>query len=119
MERYEDTQDTTDTIVEELIKDLEERLRKQKEQAQMQFDNNVYFLFDKLRDSGYSNAEEIAKQARDAFGAHPHWKGSEDETRQIRAKVYGAIFRNNPDADMDKVTEFVSSFFDFLKDQTK
>jgi type I restriction enzyme, R subunit len=117
LERYEDTQDTTKVIVNELIEDLEERLMKQKEQAALQFDNNVYFLFDKLREGGYQDPETIAKMARESFTAHPHWKTSEDETRQIRAKVYAAIFRSNSEADVDKVTQFVSEFFDFLKDQ--
>lgn len=124
LERYEDTQDTTNVIVQELIKDLEERLRKQKEQAEMQFDNNVYFLFDRLREAGYEQPEAIAKQAREAFGAHPHWKSSEDETRQIRAKVYGSILKNNSgliddDNKFNELAGFVDQFFDFLKDQTK
>lgn len=122
-DRYEDTQETTKEIVEELVEDLEERLRKQQEQAEMQFDNNVYFLFDKLREKGYQNPEEIAKQAREAFSAHTHWKSSEDDTRKIRAKLYASIARTNPgllddDAKMEEMTNFVDDFFQFLKNQT-
>ena len=121
-ERYENTQETTQDIVKELIEDLEEMRRKQQEQAEMQFDNNVYFLFDKLRETNYKKPEAIANQTREAFGAYPHWKSSDEETRKVRAKVYSGIMKHNPelivdDEKMQQMAKFVDDFFDFLKDK--
>ncbi len=121
-ERYENTQETTQDIVKELIEDLEEQRKKQQEQAEMQFDNNVYFLFDRLREKSYKEPEAIAKAAREAFGSHPHWRSSNEETRKVRAKVYGGILKHNPeliddDEKMQGMAKFVDEFFDFLKDQ--
>ena len=66
--------------------------------------------------------EAIAKAAREAFGLHPHWKTSDDETRKVRGKVYVGIMKQNPelmadDEKMQGMAKFVDEFFDFLKDQ--
>ena len=68
------------------------------------------FLF--LLDAGIDEADSVSRKIRQAFVAHPNWKISENELRDLRQAVTFAIFAETED--VDHVVHLVDDLFTLL-----
>jgi type I restriction enzyme R subunit len=116
-EKFEDRQAATAEVLEELFKLVENNERRKKEQAEKGFDGLTYFVYRTMLDAGLNNPEEVSKKIKRAFVEHAGWKQSEKELRELRKKVYFAIFTQADD--LDKVTRIVDDLFTLLSKADK
>ena len=111
-ESFEDRQQATAEVLDELFKLVENNERRKREQAEKGFDGLTYFVYRTMLDAGLDNAEEISKKIKSAFVEHAGWKQSEKELRELRKKVTFAIF--SQEDDLNKVTAMVDELFTLL-----
>jgi len=64
----------------------------------------VYWL---LQREGVSDAQKVAREAAAAFAQYPHWKGSEEQERHVRAALYRALIQAGVD-NLDLVSQILS-----------
>ncbi len=119
LDSYEDKQDTTQEVLAELERLIEQRLAEEKEQAEKQFDDITYYVFKKLREQSFSDPDAIATAIRTAFVAHPYWASRDADQRELRNKVYTSILKIDHEIDMDKVKSFVDDLFTRLNETIK
>jgi len=119
LDSYEDKQETTQEVLAELERLIEQRLAEEKEQAEKQFDDITYYVFKKLREQSFSDPDAIATAIRTAFVAHPYWASRDADQRELRKKVYTSILKIDHEIDMDKVKSFVDDLFTRLNETIK
>jgi len=110
-EMYEDTQSTTIETLTALQALMQQTVEQKKEQAEKQFDDITYFVFQKLKEKKYADPDAIARTIKEAFVKHPYWKESEKDLRSLREEVYYAILGIDTTVSMDEVVAFVDEFF--------
>ena len=111
-ESFEDRQVSTQEALQELLDAIEKDEQRKKEQAAKGFDGLTYFFFRTLEEAEVPNAEAVSQRIKEAFTAHPNWRSSESELRQVRQHVTFAIFAQVDD--LDQVAELVESLFNLL-----
>ena len=68
----------------------------------------VYWL---LKGQEVSGAKKIAHQMGVAFAAHPHWRASEQQEREVRTALYKALLGEK----VDHITEVAGWLLTVLK----
>lgn len=116
LESYEDKQDTTQEVLDELTRLIEQRLAEEREQAEKQFDDITYYVFKQLREHEVSDPDTIASVIKKAFIEHPYWSSRDAEQRELRKKVYAAILKIDQKIDIDKAKSFVDTMFTHLNE---
>lgn len=112
-ESFEERQQATGEVLDELFRLVENNERRKKDQAEKGFDGLVPTLStERCSMRGLNNAEEISKKIKSAFVEHSGWKQSEKELRELRKKVTFAIF--SQEDDLNKVTTMVDDLFTLL-----
>ncbi len=111
-ERFELRQANTAEALEELLKLVSGNEIRKKEQAEKGFDGFTYFVYRTMLDADVPQPEDISTSIRAAFSAHPSWKTSEKELRELRTKVTFAVFAKLDD--VDKVAILVDDLFTLL-----
>jgi type I restriction enzyme R subunit len=112
-EGYEDRQTATSEALDELLKAVQQDVRRRREQAARSLDGLSYFVLCKLKDESVTNADAVCKKVREAFVQFPNWRRSQNELRQLRQKVTFAIFAEEDD--LNKVSSLVDSIFSVLQ----
>lgn len=116
-ERFEQRQEDTEKLLDELFKELDREKVRQKEQAEKGFDGLTYFVYRSLLDAEVENAEAVSRKIKDAFIEYPNWKQSEKSLRDLRKQVTFAIFAEVDE--LDKVTSLVDQLFTLLERANK
>ena len=98
-ENFEDRQKTTEETLEELLAEIAKNETRKKEQAEKGFDAQTYFVFETLAEAGIGEPEKVTGKIRDAFTAHPSWRRSEKDRRELRKAMTFAIFAETDDMD--------------------
>ena len=111
-ESYEDRQTSTQAALSELLADIEKNEKRKKAQAEKGFDGLTFFVYRTLLDEGVEGAEEVSRQIKAAFTAHPNWQTSEAELRELRKDVTFAIVAEMDD--IDAVARIVDNLFSLL-----
>lgn len=109
---YEDRQEETQRVIDELLITIENEVNRKKEQKEKGFDGFSSFVYTVLNDKKIKEPEKTTKQIRNIFKNHPHWQESEQGQRELRLEIYG--FLTSIEDDMDKCTGFVDYLFDLL-----
>ncbi|KAF0192312.1 MAG: type I restriction enzyme R subunit [Gammaproteobacteria bacterium] len=112
-ESFEDRQTTTAEALTGLLKELEKNEQRKKEQAAKGLDGLTYFVLCKLTDDGIPNPETASCKVAAAFAAHPDWRRSEAELREVRKQVTFILFAEEDD--IEKVTTTVDALFILLQ----
>jgi len=113
LENFEKRQSNTSETLNELLAALERNEERKKRQAEMGFDAQTLFVFDKLKEAGIENPEEVSKKIRAAFVEFANWRASEASFRDLRKKVTFAIFAETDD--LESVTALVEDLFRILE----
>ena len=103
-ESYEDRQTETADAVAALLRELDANERRKREQAEKGFDSLTYFVYATLLDAGIPNPESVCQKIKAAIVAHPNWKSSEKELREVRQKITFALYAEADDLDHVAVT---------------
>ncbi len=112
-ERYENRQEETRKILDELSTLIESEVKKKKEQQAKGFDGLASFIYTVLADKKMKDPDDTTRKIRNTFKEFPHWQGSEQESRELRTALYGVL--GSIEDDMDKVVGFVDYLFNLLE----
>ena len=112
-QRYEDKQETTKELLDELYRLLEEEIRRKNEQKDKGLDGLTYFIFGALKEKGFKQPEETAKIIKEKFNQFPHWASSDQDYRELRTELYYVLGRIEDN--IDKCYEFVDYLFSLLE----
>ncbi|TVM03911.1 MAG: restriction endonuclease subunit R [Candidatus Brocadia sp. WS118] len=112
-ERYENRQEETRKILDELSTLIESEVKKKKEQQAKGFDGLASFIYTVLVDKKMKDPDGTTRKIRNTFKEFPHWQGSEQESRELRTALYGVL--GAIEDDMDKVVGFVDYLFNLLE----
>jgi len=74
--------------LEELTSEINEARREQAERNISAESFTVYWL---LKTAGVEAAESVAAKMQDTFAKYPHWRTSEQQAREVRRALYGAL----------------------------
>ena len=116
-ELFENRQSATADALADLLKEVELNELRKREQAEKGFDGLTYFVYRSLLDANVPEAEAVSRKIKDAFVAFPHWKTSEKELRELRAKVTFAIYSQVDDP--EQVARMVDELFVLLDKANK
>lgn len=112
-ERYENRQEETRKILDELSTIMESEVKRKKEQQAKGFDGLASFIYTVLVDKKMKSPNCTTRKIRNTFKEFPHWQGSEQEARELRTALYGVL--GSIEDDMDKVVGFVDYLFNLLE----
>jgi type I restriction enzyme, R subunit len=112
-ESFEDRQSGTEEALAQLLQAVERDEQRKREQVARGLDALTFFVFTTLREARIPQAESVSKKIGDAFSAHPSWRRSEKELRELRKQVTFAIFA--AEDDLNKVTAMVDQIFVVLQ----
>jgi type I restriction enzyme, R subunit len=112
-ESFEDRQSGTEEALVQLLQAVERDEQRKREQVARGLDALTFFVFTTLREARIPHAESVSKKIGDAFCAHPSWRRSEKELRELRKQVTFAIFA--AEDDLNKVTAMVDQIFVVLQ----
>ncbi len=111
-EGFENRQKDTAEALADLLALVQQNEDRKKEQAEKGFDGLTYFVYRTLLDAQVPESETVSRKIKDAFVAFPHWKTSEKELRELRAKVTFAIFAQVDQE--EKVATLVEDLFKLI-----
>jgi len=111
-ESFENRQVSTQEALQELLDAIEKDEQRKKEQAAKGFDSLTYFVYRALEEAGVPDAETASQKIRQAFDAHPNWRGNGAALREVRQQVTFAICAEVDD--LDQVTALVDELFNLL-----
>ena len=110
---YEDRQEETQRVLDELTALIEEELKRRKEQEAKGFDGLASFIYTVLGEKNIKKPDANTNKIRDIFKDYPHWQVSEQEARDLRTALYGAL--SAIEDDMDKVVSLIDYLFNLLE----
>jgi type I restriction enzyme R subunit len=111
-ESFEDRQTSTQDALQQLFREIERDQQRKREQAERGFDSLTFFVFETLRDAGVENPDKVSERIRSGFAAHPNWKSSESDLRELRKEVTFAVYAETDD--LDAVAGIVDKLFSLL-----
>jgi type I restriction enzyme R subunit len=91
---FKERQLTTQKALEELRKIVEEINQARREQTEKNLPVEVFATMWLFKKEGVVNAEENAKQMKEAFEHYPHWKTSEAHQREITKQFYKILLKS-------------------------
>jgi type I restriction enzyme R subunit len=112
-EGFENRQKDTAEALADLLALVQQNEDRKKEQAEKGFDGLTFFVYRTLLDAKVNDAEAVSRKIKTAFVAFPHWKTSEKELRELRAKVTFAIYSQVDDP--EAVARLVDDLFTLLE----
>jgi type I restriction enzyme R subunit len=112
-EGFENRQKDTAEALADLLALVQQNEDRKKEQAEKGFDGLTFFVYRTLLDAKVNDAESVSRKIKTAFVAFPHWKTSEKELRELRAKVTFAIYSQVDDP--EAVARLVDDLFTLLE----
>jgi type I restriction enzyme R subunit len=112
-ERYEDRQEGTKRVLDELTALIESEIKRKREQEAKGFDGLASFIHTVLTDKGINDPDTATRKIRETFNEFPHWRISEQEKRELRIALYGVL--SEFDSDEDKVSIFMEYLFSLLE----
>lgn len=112
-ESFEDRQTGTEDALAALLGAVERDEQRKREQLARGLDALTFFVFTTLRDKEVAHAEDVARRIGKAFAAHPNWRRSEKDIRELRNQVTFAICTEEDD--IDKVAGMVDDLFAVLQ----
>ena len=112
-ERYEDRQEETKRVLDELSSLVEGELERKEEQQTKGFDGLTSFIHTVLIDKKIKMPDETAKDMRGKFNDFPNWRSSEQESRDLRIALYEVL--NSVMGDYDVCVPVVDHLFDILE----
>ena len=116
-ESYEERQKSSQQALDELLSEIEKDQQRKKEQADKGFDDLSFFVYRSLLDAGVNKAEAVSTRIKTDFAAHPNWRTSETERRELRQKVTFAVYAAVDD--LDHVAPIVDRLFSLLDTGTR
>jgi type I restriction enzyme R subunit len=112
-EGFENRQKDTAEALADLLALVQQNEDRKKEQAEKGFDGLTFFVYRTLLDAQVPESETVSRKIKNAFVAFPHWKTSEKELRELRAKVTFAIYSQVDDP--EAVARLVDDLFTLLE----
>jgi type I restriction enzyme R subunit len=98
-ERYEDRQEETQKVLDELSALLESELKRKKEQQAKGFDGLASFINTVLVDRKIKDTDGTTRKVRAAFDEYPNWQSSGQQERELRSALYGVLGKDEDDMD--------------------
>jgi len=112
-EHYEERQETTQRVLDELFNIVEGELKRKQEQTEKGIDDLTSYISSVFLKESVPNPDKVAKDVRKIFETYPNWKESDEQIRELRKEVYfvlGAL-----DMDTDKCVKIVEEMFGQLE----
>ncbi|MFH1825352.1 MAG: HsdR family type I site-specific deoxyribonuclease [Candidatus Firestonebacteria bacterium] len=113
-ELYEDRQEETQDILDELYSAIETHLEQKKEMEAKGFDGMSAFVNTVLTDKKIKDPDKTTKEIKKIFDEYPNWQKSEQEKRELRTDI--TLYLASIEDDMDKYTDTVEYLFKLLED---
>lgn len=113
VEKYKDHQISTKEALDDLKKLIQEMNEAQKEMIEKQMDETTFTIYWLLKKSGVVDYENIAREIKQKFDEHPHWKVSEQEERELGTEIISILLRIN--CSIDFASDFKNQLFSYLK----
>ena len=108
---FEDRQLSTQQALDELTKLLNEAREADSSREASDFSVEGFSVFWLLKRIGVADAEPIARSLQTVFAAHPYWRQSPAQGRDVRRGLYKALL----DAKVEKVADVVGYLLNVLR----
>jgi type I restriction enzyme R subunit len=112
-ESFEGRQTNTAKALDQLLQAIEMDEQRKRDQAEQGLDALTYFVFRRLTDEGFANADAVSQRIAAALAGRPNWQTSEAELRDVRQEMTFALVAE--DDDLTKVVATVEVLIDLLK----
>ena len=93
VEMYQKRQKTTQEILDEVKKLIEEINTARREEAEKQMRKEVFTVFWLFQEAGVKNPETVARQMDEIFQKFPRWWRSENQRREVKQEIYAVLVR--------------------------
>jgi len=113
-EMYEDRQEETQSVLDELYSALEDHLEQKAKMKAKGFDGMSAFVNTVLADKKIKDPDKTTVEIRKMFDKYPNWQKSEQEKRDLRTDI--TLYLASIEDDMDKYTGTVEYLFKLLED---
>jgi len=110
---FKEGQKTTQYLLDELKKLIDEINAARKEQAERQLPPDVFSILWLMQQEGVKEVEGKAKQMGKVIEQYPHWKTSAKHERNFRQEFYKVLLQSG--LEVEKVTEVVKGTMRALK----
>jgi len=91
LDAFDDRQITTQSALEQLARLMEEYLQAKRERENTGFDINTFTLFCMLKQSGATDADQVAPRIETVFQKYPNYRDNVAQERQLKAEVYKLV----------------------------
>jgi len=112
-ESFEDRQTTTADALDRLLAEIQKDVLRREEQAAKGLDSLTYFVQCELAEAGFLAADEAGEKIASAFQAHPSWRRSDAELREVRQKITFTLLAE--DDDIEKAASIVDKLISSLQ----
>ena len=113
-EMYEDRQEETQNVLDELYSTLEDHLEQKAKMKAKGFDRMSAFVNTVLADKKIKDPDKTTVEIRKMFNKYPNWQKSEQEKRDLRTDI--TLYLASIEDDMDKYIGTVEYLFKLLED---
>lgn len=110
---YRERQKSTQEVLEELKRLIEEINRAKQEQAQMRMEGDIFSIYWILKKEGIPEPERIAEEIKEILTRYPHWKISEQQERELKQKSLKILLKTN--MNIKVITDLIQRILNYLK----
>ena len=111
---YMDRQKTTQETLEELKEILEEITTARREQEARKIPVEEFSIFWLLQKNGIADPEERAHDMKTILNQHPHWRHSEQQSRDVKGELYKIVIQSGMD-DINEIKQIVDRIMNVLR----
>jgi len=111
---YMDRQKTTQEILEELKKILEEITEARREQESRKIPIEEFSIFWLLQKNGITDPDKRAHDMKAILNQHPHWRHSEQQSRDVKGELYKIVIQSGMD-DIKEIKQIVDRIMNVLR----
>lgn len=112
-EHYEERQETTQKVLDELFSIWDDELKRKQEQKERGIDALTSFVESVLEKFNVAEPQKTSKDVRAAFESCPNWKQSDEELRDLRKEVHLVLLAMG--LEVDESAEVVDEMFEQLE----
>ncbi|MEM3112617.1 MAG: DUF3387 domain-containing protein [Candidatus Anstonellales archaeon] len=113
MNLYRERQKSTQEVLDELKRLIEEINRAKQEQAQMHMEGDIFSIYWILKKEGIPEPERIAGEIKEILTRYPHWKISEQQERELKQKSLKILLKTN--MNIKVITDLIQRILNYLK----
>ncbi|MCX7908727.1 MAG: HsdR family type I site-specific deoxyribonuclease [Ignavibacteria bacterium] len=113
LKMFKERQKTTQEVLEETKKLVQEINSAKKEQIEKGMSSEIYTVYKILEEVRIPNPEKLANEINKILKTYPHWKKSKNQEAEVRKEFYSLLSKAH--IDIDSCSQIVGNIFSKLK----